>query len=215
MSIDIYAHISIPGRRRTTSVSRAEAHFLNTFVSELNASLTLEVGLAYGRSAAHIMSATTCPHHAIDPFQATIFENAGEENLRGLGLANRLVLHQERSHSALPKLVSEGLRFQFAFIDGGHKFDDVFVDFFYVDALLENNGWVMLHDMWMRSIQMTASWIRTNRREYREHRTPCRNLCLFQKRGEDTREWHDFSEFYTCRSMVRHGLFNLRQAMKQ
>lgn len=214
MTSEIYDSIQIPCRTRSTSVSRSEARFLYELVSGLELNTTLEVGLAYGCSAAHIMSATRCTHHAVDPFQREVFQGAGVENLRTLGLSERLILHEEPSHTALPRLVDEGLTCQFAFIDGGHKFDDVFVDFFYVDSLLETGGWVMLHDMWMRPIQMTASWIRTNKRAYSVRRTPCSNMCLFQKVGVDNRAWHDFAEFYTVRSLVRHGLFSIRQAMK-
>ncbi|MGF1559026.1 MAG: hypothetical protein ACFCUL_08055, partial [Flavobacteriaceae bacterium] len=60
------------------------------------------------------------------------------------------------------QLLLEELRIDFAFIDGGHKFDDIFIDFYYIDLLLNIEGYVLFHDSWMRSTQHVISWIKNN-----------------------------------------------------
>jgi len=95
------------------------------------------------------------------------------------------------------------MKIDFAFIDGGHKFDEIFLDFYYVDLLLNQNGYVLFHDAWMRSTQMVASWIRNNKVNYALIKTPMENLILFQKTGKDNREWYHFKEFVTFKSFIK------------
>jgi hypothetical protein len=106
----------------------------------------------------------------------------------------------------LPQLLGENRRFEFIFIDGDHKYDGILLDFYYSDLLLEQGGYVMLHDTWMRSTQLVMSFIRRNKRNYHYVKTPLRNLALFQKQGEDTRNWMFFREFYTIRSVFLHPI---------
>jgi predicted O-methyltransferase YrrM len=63
----------------------------------------------------------------------------------------------------LPRLVDDGTRIQFAFIDGWHTFDHALVDFFYVDQMLEPGGVVVLDDVVLPGLQRLADFIVTNR----------------------------------------------------
>ena len=200
---EILETITIPSEDRCTSVRPAEAEFIHRWIKDHRLSKTLEVGLAYGASAASIMAAHESEHTCMDPFQDW-FDNLGLENLRLLGFGDRLDFHPGYSHDVLPRLHAEQKIYDFAFIDGGHLFDQVFVDFYHVDLLLELGGYVVLHDTWMRSTQMVASFIRKNRPDYQRLRTPVRNLILLQKRegSKDERPWYHFREFYTRRSWL-------------
>src|SRR5579864_4702308 len=107
---------------------------------------TLEVGLAWGMSTLHIFQAlaengVAAPHHVlIDPFQSSAYHNAALRMLRELGLERGIEFYPEPSGLVLPRLVGEGRQFDFAFIDGDHRFDGVFVDLFYLDQLLKPGG---------------------------------------------------------------------------
>jgi len=45
-----------------------------------------------------------------------------------------------------------------------HLFDFALVDFFYVDKMLRQGGFVAFHDMWMPSLRKLVSFIVRNRR---------------------------------------------------
>jgi hypothetical protein len=77
--------------------------------------------------------------------------------------------------------------FDFALIDGDHRYDAVFVDFFFADMLLEDQGYVLFDDTWMRGIRLVASFIKRNRKNYRSVACPQRNMIVFQKNGQDDR----------------------------
>jgi len=147
------------------------------------------------------MAATQSRHIAIDPFQER-YQNLGKENIRALGLE----LHEDYSHQVLPELARNMESFEFIFIDGDHKFDGIFVDFYYGDLLLKQGGYLLLHDTWMRSTQLVLAFIRKNRPDYVRQRIPCRNFALFQKVSEDQRDGMHYREFLSLKGTVSHKL---------
>ncbi|REJ94624.1 MAG: class I SAM-dependent methyltransferase [Planctomycetota bacterium] len=200
--------IHIPAERRFHSVSAAEGEFMFHWVEQHQLRETLEIGLAFAYSAICIMAGHAAgqgTHTCIDAFQECEYQNQGLKNVEAVGFHERLEFVPEYSHHALPNLDQQGRRFDFAFIDAGHRFDQVFLDFYYVDQLLRPGGYVLFHDAWMRSTQMVASFIRRNRRDYTRIRKTERNLILFQKTGQaDERDWDHFREFYTLRGFFSH-----------
>lgn len=205
--------ISIPNGSRSVSVQDLEGEFLHDWVLRRGPSRTLEVGLAYGLSAAYLLSAhSKCGGHhtALDPYQERDFQNVGLENIRTLELSEHFTFVPEPAHEALPRLKAEGQHFDLIFIDGGHLFDQTLVSFFHSHYLLPIGGTVMIHDTWMRSIQMVLSFIEKNRKEYRRLPSPSSNLAVLQKTDElDRREWDHFSEFYTLKSILAQPLVKL------
>jgi predicted O-methyltransferase YrrM len=200
---EVLHQIRIPATERYVSIRPAEAEFMHRWVKEHGLGRTLEVGLAFGASACSIMSAHQGPHTCIDPFQED-YDGLGLKNVASLGYRDRLDFHAAFSQDVLPQLVSAKRSFDFAFIDGDHRFDGIFVDFTYVDRLLQDQGYVLFHDAWMRGTQLVAAFIRRNRVDYRRLHCPVKNMILFQKIGRDERPWHHFREFYTWKSFVTH-----------
>jgi predicted O-methyltransferase YrrM len=192
---DIYSQLEIPEHDRVTSIKKEEAEFLYEFIQSHTLTKTIEVGFAYGCSTAYIMQATGRPHVAIDPYFEAYGNGLGPKNIEKLGLQSRLIHIQEISHAALPRLLREKQSFDFAFIDGGHKFDEIFIDWYYLDLLLDKQGYIAFHDTWMRSTQMVNAFIRANRKDYREEPSPVENISMFQKIGADERKWDHFVEF--------------------
>jgi predicted O-methyltransferase YrrM len=204
---EVFRRIQIPAANRYVSVRPVEGAFMHQWVKEHGLSRTLEVGLAYGASASCIMSAHQGSHTCMDPFQER-WDNLGLANLATLGYRERLDFHPGFSHDVLPQLLAAKRSFDFAFIDGNHLYDAIFVDFFYVDLLLQDQGYVLFHDAWMRGTQLVASFIKRNRKDYRRVRCPVKNLILFQKIGQDRRISQHFHEFYTWKSFFSHRVIS-------
>jgi len=204
---EISSKLTIPSEDSASPIKSNEAEFIYHFLTEKKLSKTLETGFAYAKSASHIMAATRSRHIAIDPFQEK-YQNLGKENIKALGLDHFLELHEDYSHHVLPKLVDRKEKFDFIFIDGDHKFDGIFMDFYFADLLLEKGGYILLHDTWMRSTQLVISFIKKNRKDYLYQKTPCRNFALFQKISEDDRNGMFYKEFFTLKATISQRLIS-------
>lgn len=114
---------------------------------------TMEIGLAQGGSALTLASLhreqgrpPEGQHVAIDPLQRDIFQDAGLWALERDGLSAYVQHISECSQTALPAMWKETRKFDLIYIDGNHSFDDVFVDFYFCDRLLETQGVLVFDD---------------------------------------------------------------------
>jgi predicted O-methyltransferase YrrM len=155
-----------------SQIPAQEGFFLQEIVSEVRPSVSLEVGLAYGVSALFICDALAPlpnPRHiVIDPHQFQpssthqSYEGMGLHNLRKAAYERLIEFHEAPSYLALPSLVSQGTKVDFAFIDGWHTFDYALTDFFYVDLLLRPGGVVVIDDTDFASVWKLCRYIVTN-----------------------------------------------------
>jgi predicted O-methyltransferase YrrM len=156
-----------------SQIPEEEGLFLKSLVAEFKPRVSLEVGLAYGISALFICEALCqqpeARHIVIDPHQVrpgpthVSFEGVGLENLKRAGYESLIEFHDSPSHLALPWLVSQGLKIDFALIDGWHTFDYASTDFFYIDLLLRPGGVVAIDDTDFPSVWKLCRYIVTNR----------------------------------------------------
>lgn len=204
-SQDIIPQLEVPNEDSSTPIKDNEAQFIFNFIQNQGIKKTLETGFAYAKSASHIIASTKRNHIAIDPFQNN-YQRLGLKNIEKLGLTEYLNLKEDYSHNVLPELLRNGEKFDFIFIDGDHKYDGEFIDFYYADLLLEDNGYILLHDTWMRSTRLVMEFIKTNRKDYKQIPTGLRNLSLFQKCGIDNRNGMFFKEFYTRKATLSYNL---------
>ena len=204
-SEEIISKLYVPEYDSATPIKDGEAQFIYDFIKSHGIKKTLETGFAYAKSAAHIIASTQSRHIAIDPFQDH-YQRLGIKNIAALGFEKFLELREDYAHNVLPELIREKEKFEFIFVDGDHKFDGEFIDFYYADLLLESEGFILLHDTWMRSTRLLMKFISTNRKEYKQLPTGLRNLALYQKCGEDGRNGMFFREFYTRRSTLSYYL---------
>jgi predicted O-methyltransferase YrrM len=191
---EIKASIKLPENIRSSAVKFSEGEYLHQLVRASGFRKTLETGFGLGVSAASIMSASGGRHVAIDPFQAH-YDNCGLKNLETLGLTRNLEFYGDYSHNVLPRLLAQGRTFEFIFIDGDHKFDGQFVDFYYASSLIEQGGFIVLHDTWMRGTSYLTSYVRSNRKDFEPVPQALRNIAVFRKRGADRRGWMHFEGF--------------------
>jgi predicted O-methyltransferase YrrM len=176
------------------AIPEKHAEFIYHFLRDNNIKKTIETGFATGVSSACIIAATGRTHVAIDPFEGSAYKNIGIENLRKLGFIEHLRLYREPSFSALPKMLENGDSFDFAFIDGNHIFDGVFLDFFYIDKLLDDKGFIFFHDMHLNSVKLAVNFIKSNREDYLQI-PAVDDIVAFKKIGKDKREWSHFNKF--------------------
>lgn len=142
---------------RFSHVSRSTGELLQRAVQEVRPSVSLEIGLAFGVSTLFICEAIQgLPqpgvHIVLDPYQNGKWRGLGLKNLRDAGFESLVEFHEEASEFFLPKLVAAGRRIDFAFIDGLHRFDQAFVEFYYVNRLLRPGGLVLFDDAARRSV---------------------------------------------------------------
>jgi predicted O-methyltransferase YrrM len=149
-----------------SQISEKEGELLQEIISEVRPRVSLEIGLAYGIASLYICEALAKVqaerHIIIDPCQHQGWKGIGFLNLRRAGYEKMIEFHEAPSFRVLPKLEADGLRIDFAFIDGWHTFDYVMVDFFHIDKMLRVGGVVVFDDLYYPSIRKVCRYILTN-----------------------------------------------------
>jgi predicted O-methyltransferase YrrM len=149
------------------AIGLAEGAELSRWVQREEPANTIEIGLGYGISALSIceglIAGGTRAHHlALDPNQATRFSNCGLQVLEDAGVLDMVDHIAEPSETALPRLLSEARRFDFAFVDGNHRFDGVFLDLVYVGRLLDPGKVIFVDDYQLPSVEKATSFFVAN-----------------------------------------------------
>jgi predicted O-methyltransferase YrrM len=128
----------------------------------------VEIGLAYGSSALAIGEALVTvgsagPRHiVIDPFQREAFANVGWDLLCSAGLDPIATLLVDPSSVVLPRLVAEGVVADAAFVDGSHRYHEVFVDLYFLRKIVRPGGLVVLDDDWTPSVRTAVRYYERN-----------------------------------------------------
>ena len=78
--------------------------------------------------------------------------------LRAAGLDPTTTLIRAWSSIALPALVTDGLVADAAFVDGSHRFHEVFVDLYYLRKIVRPGGLIVLDDDWTPSVRTAARY---------------------------------------------------------
>jgi predicted O-methyltransferase YrrM len=147
------------------SIERAQGEALRDLVNAEGGSRTIEVGLALGMSALFFSEAalgTGGRHTAIDPFQQESWNGAGLRTLRDAGVEDLVEVIEEESQLARPRRGAEGREFDFAFVDGDHRFEAVFFDLYFMTRLVRPGGLVLVDDMWMPAVRTAVAYVERN-----------------------------------------------------
>ena len=187
------------------AASAAEGQALRDWILQEEAARTVEIGLGYGISALHICeglltNSSRVPRHVvIDPYQATRFSDCGLQFLDEAGVGEMVELHAEDSGISLPRFLDEARSFDFAFVDGNHRFDGVFVDLFYLGRLVQSGGIVFLDDYQLPGVARAASFFTSNLGWTMEEISPPDDLhqwaVLRTPTVPDTRPFDHFVDF--------------------
>lgn len=144
---------------------RVDSDGLAALASAEGVTRTLEVGVGIGVGTLAICQALLevsggGDHTVIDPY--AFGGDVGVHTIRDAGVEPMVTRLREPSQLALPRMVGEGARFDLILVDGGHRFDDVFLDLIYADRLLEPGRVVVIDDLWMPAIRAATSYIERN-----------------------------------------------------
>ena len=183
--------------QKSTRISQAQGQAIHNFMREHSVKNSLEIGFAYGFSTVWIIDAlrsqANSRHIAIDPFERQ-WGGVGLKQVERLDFDFNFQWIEDYSIHVLSDMIRKKQTFDFVYVDGNHKFDDVLVDFYLADKVLRCQGFLALDDMWMRSLRTVSSFIRSNR-AYVEVPQSSRNMIILQKQREDDRDWQHFEPF--------------------
>ncbi|MDG4789996.1 class I SAM-dependent methyltransferase [Micromonospora sp. WMMD1102] len=152
----------------TVALPERDCDLLRDLLIAERAETVVEVGLAYASSALAIGEALITvdppnPRHVIvDPFQAHAYSDVGWDLLRAAGLDSIARLMRVQSSVALPELVAEGFVADAAFVDGSHRFHEVFVDLYFLRRIVRPGGLVVLDDDWTPSVRTAVRYYERN-----------------------------------------------------
>lgn len=189
------------------AITPVEGQALRGWVKRERATNTVEIGLAYAFATLHIVdallanasNAPTVRHTAVDPFQTSSFASLGRQHLAEAGVANLVEVHEEESQLVLPRMVAEGRSFDFAFVDGNHRFDRVFLDLVYLGRLLRPGAVAFVDDIQLRAIARATEFFTSNRNwkvEERSAADPEHQWVVLRTPMEpDDRGYADFCDF--------------------
>lgn len=145
----------------------AYAEALYQLTRRARPSVCLEIGCAMGSSTLAICTALrengAGKLISIDPFQSTTWKDAGRAAVARAGLSAYHEVIEEMDYFALPRLLSEGLAVDLAYIDGMHTFDYTLMDIFYVAKLVRQDGVVGFNDCGWRAVHRVLRWLLTHR----------------------------------------------------
>lgn len=146
-----------------TSISYKKGIFLHDFLRVQKPSKTIEIGMAYGLSTLFICQALKDNnfgmHTVIDPFETQEWDSVGLSNLENAGLKEQLRFFEKSSEIVLPELYTANEKFDFAFLDGNHQFDSTFIEFYYLDKMLNINGYLAFDDIWLPAVRKVIAFI--------------------------------------------------------
>jgi len=137
---------------QTVTLPERDCDLVRDLLIAEEAQTVVEIGLAYGSSALAIGEALVAvgkphPRHiVIDPFQQQAFNNVGWNLLCSAGLDSIADLVTAPSSLALAQLVMDGVVADAAFIDGSHRFHEVFVDLYFLRKIVKPGGLIILDD---------------------------------------------------------------------
>ncbi|MEE6258446.1 class I SAM-dependent methyltransferase [Plantactinospora sonchi] len=152
----------------TVALPEVDCDLLRDLLIAEGVATVVEVGLAYGSSALAIGEALVAvdrpePRHVIiDAYQESAWSNVGWELMRSVGLDRNARLLTVQSSLVLPQLLAEGLVADAAFVDGSHRFHEVFVDLYFLRKIVRPGGLVVLDDDWTPSVRTAARYYERN-----------------------------------------------------
>ena len=117
------------------------AEFINSFMQMVGTKSALEVGVFRGTTSLFMIDALES-----GGYTGVDIEDHRPESIKKYFKANKANLIVKNSHEALQELAAKGSKFDLIFIDGLHEFYHALQDFKLSEMLINNGGYILLHD---------------------------------------------------------------------
>lgn len=143
------------------SLSDPEITWLMSLIADNGVQRSLESGLGNGYSAAASLLAGVVQHTSIEMSPRNV--QVAQSNIskaKGPGQYFRLLMGY--SDVRLAELVQRGEKFDLILVDGGHSFEDAFIDIHYARALLDAGGLLLIDDTIWPSVNAAINWHATH-----------------------------------------------------
>lgn len=151
------------------AITVEESHALEKWIVSEKAQTSIEIGLAFAISSLAICRGLLSseqidsPRHlVIDPHQVNGFKSCGLQILEDAGIIELIDFHDEESQTLLPRLVSQQRSFDFAFVDGSHLFENVFLDLIFLGRLVKPGKAIFVDDYQLPAIKRAVSFCTSN-----------------------------------------------------
>lgn len=164
--------------------------------------LSIEVGFGMGITASIILAARL---QVNDGFEHRIFDPYGLPGKAGVTTENFLKKEcgkhfrrsRKRSQFGMAEVASgkDAQHAAFILIDGDHRTDSVFADFYMADALMPVGGYMLLDDARYAPVDTVVRFVMRNRRDYEVSHLEIPNTAVFRRIAKDQRAWNHFETF--------------------
>jgi len=150
------------------AIDPLEGRAIQRWLEAEHASSVIEIGLGYGFATLNALAALlrldneSATYFAIDPNQEKRFSNIGLNFLYEFFDSKRIEFSLKPSELILPQLVDRNMSFDFAIVDGNHRFDAVFIDLFYLEKLILPGCAIFLDDYQLPAIRKAIAFFCKN-----------------------------------------------------
>ena len=145
-----------------SETSKEQCEFLQKIIRENGFKNSIEIGIAFGMSTLAIteeVAKNGGKHVAIDKFQRGYWESNGLDLINQAGYSEQLEFLEEYCYVALPDLLKQHRKFDFAYVDSTKQLDWLMMNFFYLDRLLEVGGIITFDDLYFPSIRKLIRYV--------------------------------------------------------
>lgn len=208
------------------SLTPERAAFLERVCAGAAPEATLEIGMAWGMSTLAILSVLAeagrrfRPHVVIDPMQRLRYRDAALLSIHRAGADNLIEFLAKSSIVALPRLA--GRVFDFAFVDGLHRYSNVFCDLWLLHPLLKPGAVVVLDDVWFDDVKRICAFAEKHL-GYRFHseypagagEQPMLRAYVVDRVTRDDRRFHDKFLRARSRAVARFRRWRFRYYLKR
>ncbi len=128
----------------------------------------IDIGLGYGFATINAVKALLETHgedfflFTIDPYQDRRFSDLGLQFIGEIGVNNQIEFCKRPSEFILPELQQQGRKFDFAIVDGTHRFEGVFIDLFHLNNLMTPGSVIFLDDYQIPGVRKAVAFFLSN-----------------------------------------------------
>jgi predicted O-methyltransferase YrrM len=145
-----------------------EGMALQEWIRKEDPASVIDIGLGYGVAAINAIKALLETRGdafsllTVDPYQDRRFPDLGLQFIGEVGVNNQIEFCKRPSELILPELQQQGRKFDFAIVDGTHRFEGIFIDLFYLNNLMAPSSVIFLDDYQIPGVRKAVAFFLSN-----------------------------------------------------